>query len=185
MDKNITIFCDLDGTLVDTALANASAYANAFRVCGFEIDVDAFLIRYNGVSKDRFIPEVTKSDDKALFNKISDHKKDIYHQYFGETHIIHPVEKLLLELRHSHKIFLVTTASRKSAEALLAYHELSFLFTDMICGEDVKIKKPSPECYYLALKVSGANPSDCLVIEDSETGVSAAKAASLNVLKIC
>ena len=39
--------------------------------------------------------------------------------------------------------------------------------------------KPSPDPYLKALELSGAHPTDCLVIEDSERGLAAAKAAGI------
>ena len=46
--------------------------------------------------------------------------------------------------------------------------------------EDVKIHKPNPEIFLIGQKYSGLNKSECLIIEDSPSGVEAAKRAKIN-----
>ncbi len=53
-------------------------------------------------------------------------------------------------------------------------------FFDMVyTREDVDVIKPDPEVYEKVIAETGANPSECVVIEDSLVGVEAAKAAGL------
>ena len=55
-------------------------------------------------------------------------------------------------------------------------------FADVICGDDVERLKPAPDPYLLAAKrLKLANP---LVIEDSDSGVAAGKAAGFEVLRV-
>ena len=54
---------------------------------------------------------------------------------------------------------------------------------DLILGrEDVKNVKPDPEIYLLAARRLGVEPRDCVVIEDSPSGVRAGIAAGMNVV---
>ena len=41
----------------------------------------------------------------------------------------------------------------------------------IICNEDVKQNKPSPDCYNLAIKTLNVNPLNVLCVEDSEKGI--------------
>lgn len=56
--------------------------------------------------------------------------------------------------------------------------------TVLVDGGDVKAGKPAPEGYLLAASVLGANPVDCLVVEDAPSGVEAGSAAGMRVLAI-
>ena len=47
--------------------------------------------------------------------------------------------------------------------------------------QDVKRPKPAPDLFLHAARSCGASPENCLVIEDSLTGVAAAKAANMQV----
>ena len=50
------------------------------------------------------------------------------------------------------------------------------------CGDEVEHGKPAPDCFHAAAAKIGVAPKDCLVIEDSPTGVQAATAAGMRVV---
>lgn len=54
--------------------------------------------------------------------------------------------------------------------------------THVFSGDEVPNPKPAPDVYLKAAQVMGFSPEQCLVIEDSVTGVTAAKAAGMHVL---
>jgi HAD superfamily hydrolase (TIGR01509 family) len=73
---------------------------------------------------------------------------------------------------------LVTSSERVIMDAVLAQlagHGIEFDVT--VCHADVRNTKPDPEPYRLAARLAGADPSCCVAIEDSPTGVAAAEAA--------
>ena len=49
----------------------------------------------------------------------------------------------------------------------------------LVTGDDVKNGKPAPDPYLLGAKNLGFDPADCVVFEDAEAGVQAAKAAGV------
>ncbi len=53
-----------------------------------------------------------------------------------------------------------------------------------VTSDDVRRGKPEPEGYLLAARRLGAEPADCLVIEDSPPGVAAGKAAGMRVIAV-
>lgn len=57
-------------------------------------------------------------------------------------------------------------------------------FDKIMLYEDVSNKKPNPEVYLKLIKKLNINPSECLVIEDSLSGVQAGKNAGIDVLNI-
>ncbi|HGY8625413.1 TPA: HAD family hydrolase, partial [Escherichia coli] len=54
----------------------------------------------------------------------------------------------------------------------------------MISNEDVTHGKPDPEMYKLAMKTLGLKPDECLIVEDNENGIKAAKGAGGNLLVV-
>jgi HAD superfamily hydrolase (TIGR01509 family) len=77
---------------------------------------------------------------------------------------------------------LVTASSRAIMDAVLKATGLSFGVT--VCGEDVQRGKPDPEPYLRAAALLGAPPSGCVVLEDSPTGIAAARAAGCPVIAV-
>jgi hypothetical protein len=55
-------------------------------------------------------------------------------------------------------------------------------FQVLVCGEDVRRKKPDPEAYLRALEALDLAPHDAVAIEDSPNGAAAARAADIPVL---
>ena len=52
----------------------------------------------------------------------------------------------------------------------------------MVSNEDVKKGKPEPDIYLKAINHFGLNPSECLILEDNENGIKAAKASGAHLL---
>jgi beta-phosphoglucomutase-like phosphatase (HAD superfamily) len=57
-------------------------------------------------------------------------------------------------------------------------------FTVTVCGDEVPEGKPSPDPYLRAAELLGLEPEQCLAIEDSVTGTTAAEAAGCAVLVV-
>jgi mannitol-1-/sugar-/sorbitol-6-phosphatase len=54
----------------------------------------------------------------------------------------------------------------------------------LVCAEDVRHGKPSPEVYLLAAAGLGVSPGDCVVVEDAPAGIQAARAAGMRVVAV-
>jgi HAD superfamily hydrolase (TIGR01509 family) len=70
---------------------------------------------------------------------------------------------------------LVTSSERPVMDAVLNRLEVTFPVT--VCGDDVSSTKPDPEPYLLAAAKLGADPRQCIAVEDSPNGVASAQAA--------
>lgn len=78
---------------------------------------------------------------------------------------------------------LVTSTNRQCVEVALdtlGRHN----FDAVVCGDEVAFTKPHPDPYLRAAKLLGVEPADCLVVEDSPTGVASALAAGARVIGV-
>ena len=94
------------------------------------------------------------------------------------------VKRLLAEaVAADLRLAVATTTSRANLDALLlaAFPEGS-PFEVLICGEDVRAKKPDPEVYVKALLALNLPPAACIAFEDTHNGVRAARRAGLRVV---
>ncbi|MBJ9755822.1 HAD family hydrolase [Burkholderia cepacia] len=72
---------------------------------------------------------------------------------------------------------------RTYVEAALARTGLARFFGDrLFCADAVARPKPAPDVYLAAARTLGVVPAQCLVVEDSATGITAAAAAGMTVL---
>ena len=59
---------------------------------------------------------------------------------------------------------------------------LEKFFETKISGDEVNNGKPAPDIFLYAVKIIGAEPEECIVIEDSKNGVEAAKSAGIKCI---
>ena len=102
----------------------------------------------------------------------------------GNTPTMPGAIELVRELQsHGVKTALVSASPRNIVDAVLDNlgHDL---FPFSISSDDVAETKPDPECYLKAASLSGSEISNCLVFEDSITGITAAKASGAYLIGV-
>jgi HAD superfamily hydrolase (TIGR01509 family) len=109
-------------------------------------------------------------------------------RHFGALAPVIPLRPGILRLlREVHaagiSIALATTAMKPGVDAFLGHHpELAAVIGVIAAGDVVEHKKPAPDIYLWALREMGLSPRQCVAIEDSSVGLSAALAAGLPTL---
>ncbi|WP_367082990.1 HAD family phosphatase [Pseudomonas sp. HOU2] len=85
------------------------------------------------------------------------------------------VATLIARLReHAVPLALVTSSWRARVGHVLQQHDLMSAFDSIICRDDVRSGKPAPDPYRLAAAQLGRQSDECLVFEDSVSGVQSA-----------
>ncbi|WP_343240126.1 HAD family phosphatase [Streptomyces sp. SID12488] len=82
------------------------------------------------------------------------------------------------------RLAVASSADRRWVTRMLAHHGLAGFFETVVGGDDVARAKPAPDVYREALSRLGVAPEHALAVEDSLTGVSAARAAGLRVVAV-
>jgi HAD superfamily hydrolase (TIGR01509 family) len=94
------------------------------------------------------------------------------------------IELLDALAEHGLPLGLATNSGREFATRALRAAGLYDRFAAVVSAEDVARPKPAPDVYLAAAAELGADPADCVALEDSETGVAAAKAAGMTVVGV-
>jgi HAD superfamily hydrolase (TIGR01509 family) len=179
------LLVDLDGTLARTADLNYSAYSEALQDCGVHIDRPSFDAKAQGRHWREFLPPIlAEAGSQADASEVAKRKRQIYAARLGEIAVNRPLLTLLLALRGSMKIALVTSAARPTVDLLLQAQGLREIFDIVITGDDVGQHKPHPEPYQRAAILLDVSPEECLVFEDSDIGVASAEAFGAQVLRV-
>lgn len=93
------------------------------------------------------------------------------------------IQSLIQELNaQSYLLGLATNSPKKIMEVVLEKSGLQSVFNAIVTADDVKQVKPNPEIYLETMKRLNIHQNECLVIEDSEYGIQAAKSAGIDVL---
>jgi HAD superfamily hydrolase (TIGR01509 family) len=102
----------------------------------------------------------------------------------GKTPTMPGAIELVRELQlHGVKTALVSASPRNIVDAVLDNLGHDF-FPFSISSDDVAVTKPDPECYLKAASKSRSDISNCLVFEDSITGITAAKASGAFLIAV-
>jgi HAD superfamily hydrolase (TIGR01509 family) len=194
------ILWDVDGTLAETERdAHRVAFNQAFEALGlpwrWNVERYGELLGITG-GRERILHDMATRGDapvladerEQLARDLHARKNVLYAQLLVERRItLRPgVVQLIDEaLRAGVHQAIVTTTSRVNVDALL---RLQFgatwreRFAAVVCGEDVRDKKPHPEAYERCLRLLDIRPLEAVAIEDSPGGVAAARAASVPVI---
>lgn len=73
---------------------------------------------------------------------------------------------------------------RATVDPLLRTLNLRQYLSTLVCGDDVPNMKPAPDGYLLAARQLAVDPTQCLAIEDTPTGIKSAKAAGMFVIGV-
>ena len=94
------------------------------------------------------------------------------------------IREVCEKLRKDFVLAVASTATRKTVDATLNHLNLQRYFKTVMTGSDVKKVKPDPEVYLKTLEKLGLRSSECIAVEDSETGIAAAKEAGIKVVAL-
>lgn len=179
------VFFDMDGLLVDSEplwLESETEMMAEFGYQWLESDQAACL----GGPLDRVGNYMSgliggKRDGHSLMLEIIER---MVLKFKGELPFMPGAVELITDLReHGIELTLVSASPRSLVDAALSNFAES-PFARSISSNDVKITKPDPEGYLLAASSGGHDISNSLVVEDSLTGVTAAKASGAWVLAV-
>ena len=180
---------DLDGVIVDTAHYHYLSWREISR----DLNID-FTIKDNenlkGVSRIDSLNYILKlgslSFNTEEKNNLLDKKNNIYKHSIsslGKKNILKGVEKILSKANEK-KMLLAVGSSSKNAKMIVEKLNLTHLFQAVVDGTMVKKTKPDPEVFLKAAKKMNLKPSECIVFEDAESGVIAAKKGGFHVVSV-
>ena len=112
-------------------------------------------------------------------------REDIMKQLVDESGLkaISGIEALLKDLKLNHfQIALASSSSYVFIDSILDKIGIRDYFDYILSGEDLANSKPAPDIFLEAAKGLGCLPHQCIVIEDSNNGVAAAKAAGMKCI---
>lgn len=179
------IFFDNDGILVDTESLYFQASREVLGSIGIDLTPELFMQISMQQGRSTFVLAQERGIDQATLDRLHDIRNKRYAELLSNgVRIMHGVKETLNALDAKVSMGVVTSCRRIHFDLIHAQTELLKFFNFVITSEDVKHTKPDPEPYLMALEHSGCPASECLVIEDAERGLVAAKAAGIDCIVI-
>ena len=172
---------DMDGVLADTEpLHRESCRALLEKL---RLDVAAILPKAYARSKREFWGEVARENGLLYTaDELTRWEFDLLIEIVKKSGL-RPTAGLcetLQKLRGAgYTLAVASSSDRVYVQAILEMTGLKEYFSAVACGNDVAAAKPAPDVYLRALELCGAKAEQAIAVEDSDTGISAAKAAGL------
>ena len=180
---------DLDGVIVDTAHYHYLAWKRLAHELGYDL-TELENEKLKGVSRIQSLNIILdlagislNQEHKELLAK----KKNIWFNDYIERmtpdEIFPGVEDLMKSLK-TRGIRIGVASSSKNAHTVLKQLRIEKEFDTVVDGSMIRKTKPDPEIFLLAAERMGVEPRSCVVIEDAEAGVEAARAAGMKCIGI-
>lgn len=175
---------DCDGTLADTLPVHYQTWSAALKAVGADLSKDWYYA-YCGTSAEEML-EILKAtfgyefDSTAVITGRQPH-------YRALTHTIKEVQAVADIVRHYHGKVPMAVASggeRAVLEATLGAIQLHHYFDAIVSIDDVEKGKPEPDIFLLAAERLNVAPHDCIVYEDTDTGLEAARRAGMRSIDV-
>ena len=180
------VLFDFDGVLVDSEPLHHECWTEVLGRFGLGLTWEDYAANCIGVSDRNMIQALCNIHQRQdLFDPIWDlypFKKQIFRERVKDRVMMPEATRELIAELAVLPLAVVSSSGRAEVEPPLEYAGVRQYFRVTVFGEDVKKLKPDPEPYLLAAEQLGV--SQPLVVEDSEAGIAAGRAAGFDVVRI-
>jgi beta-phosphoglucomutase family hydrolase len=175
---------DCDGTIADSMPLHYLAWKHALEEWNCAFDEELFYA-WGGMPVGDIISSLNSRNGLNMpVETVSSRKESLYYALLPQ---LKAVPEVLEHIEYGHgriPFAVVSGSTRESVTASLTSLNLLDRFDTMVCAGDYKQSKPDPESFLLAAARLGVAPEVCLVFEDTEMGIQAAKAAGMASVKV-
>jgi beta-phosphoglucomutase family hydrolase len=175
---------DLDGTIANTMPNHFKAWRHAVSPYGIDFNEELFL-SLTGMSKVATINKLNELfGTKMNSQKVGASKDTYFNNLVNQTKEIEVVANVIRAYHKKLPMAIGTGSTTKGAKQTLEIIEMQQYFNIVITSEDVAQCKPHPETFLKCAELMQVNPKDCIVFEDGELGMRAARSAGMMVIDI-
>jgi beta-phosphoglucomutase family hydrolase len=180
------VIWDMDGVIADTGPYHLMAWQEVFQKRGLEYSDEDF--RRNFGKRNDTIIRIVAGDSisPAEVDAIAAEKEAVFRQKAAQK--VKPLPgaiELIKSLReYGVKVALASSAPIENIQLVTRDLGINDWFDVIVWGREVSEGKPSPQGFLLAARRLGVEPGNCVVIEDSVAGVTAAKRAGMKCLAV-
>ncbi|HZP41218.1 MAG TPA: HAD family phosphatase [Candidatus Binatia bacterium] len=185
---------DFDGVITDSEPLHLAAFQRALGAEGIALDRDTYYAEYLGFNDhDAVAHALARAGRPARADAVRalvERKAAHFIALVGRGAPLFPGVAALVRTAAAHvPLAIASGALRHEIELVLRGAGLADAFAAIVSAEDVREGKPSPEPFLAVLaalrrRVGDLEAGECLVVEDSEPGVAAARAAGMRCLAV-
>ena len=175
---------DCDGTLADTLSVHCQTWQAAFRKFEAELP-EAWYYERTGFSALKLIQAFNLSFGYTIDENMVDAERQ--QQFSDLIDQVQEVEAVAAIARANHgkvPMAVASNGTRAVVEPTIEAIRLRSLFHTIVTLDDVTAGKPAPDLFLLAAERMGVAPDECIVYEDSDSGLEAARRAGMRWIDV-
>ena len=178
------VLFDVDGTLVDSNDAHASAWVQAFAEHG--VTVDPISVRRSiGMGGDKLMPAVSDvEEDSPLGEKIAERRGEIFQgEFLPKLQPFPGARDLVAAIKQrGYTAVAASSAAKEELTPLLKIAGADALMDAKTSSGDADESKPAPDIVEAALQRAKAAPSEAVMIGDTPYDIAAARSAGVRII---
>ena len=186
MKRFDAVIFDMDGVIVDSEPWHERAFREIFHELGYGethgIDFRAYIGRSDRALWLDFIEK--HSPPHPIEELLAAKQNRLISILRREQPIFEGLPDLLARVAPHYLLAVASGSNHPVIDEVLAMKQLRRFFTVVASTQDVGKSKPAPDVFLHAAKLLGVAPGRCWVVEDSAPGVTAARAAGMEVIAI-
>ena len=177
------VIFDCDGTLVDSMPLHYQAWIASLKrhEAPFDFTEDYFYSKA-GVREQDVVKLLNAEYGTSIDpDSVADYKAALFETLIPQVKAIAPVAEFARSMFGKMPLSVASGSEEHIVRGCLEANGLLSLFDDIIITPRlVAHGKPAPDMFLLAAQRMGIPPEDCLVLEDGQSGIDAAKAAGMD-----
>ena len=175
---------DCDGTLADTMPTHYRAWCAALGDHA-RLFPDPMFNDLGGVPTCRVVEILNEKHNLTLpVDALVSRKEQLFEEFSAQILPIEPVVEVARRFQKLKPMAVASGGHRHIVMRTLKTIGIVELFDTIVCSEDYTRGKPFPDPFLEAAKRMGVTPSNCLVFEDTVTGLAAAQAAGMECILV-
>ncbi len=175
---------DCDGTIVDSMPLHYIAWKKALAEWNCTFDERLFYA-WGGTPVAEIVSALNQRQGLNMpVEGVATRKENLYLELLPQLKAVPEVAEHIEDQHGRIPFAVVSGGTRESVTASLGSLQLLDKFDTLVCAGDYQKSKPAPDAFLLAAAKLGVAPESCLVFEDTDMGIQAAKAAGMASVKI-
>ena len=177
------IFFDFDGVLIDSEPVHWACWREVLLPLGVSLDWEFYRDYCIGIDDREMLRIIAGDRDwRELWAEYPKKKELFRSKMIAAPPFPEFLTATLARLKNTYKLAVVSSSSCQEIEPLMVRADLRDYFDTVVGGGDVVNQKPDPEPYLLAASRLGV--ARAVVLEDSQAGMAAGRAAGFQVLQV-
>lgn len=183
-ERFLGLIFDCDGTIVDTMPVHFMAWCKALERVKLHFP-EARFYGFAGAPSVTIIETLAKEQGVTVDAEAVAHlKEEIYVESLENLEPIHSVVAIAKREKGRRKLAVASGGWKRVVKESLTVVGVEDLFDAILGADDVKKGKPEPDVFLKAAEKIGIAPANCLVYEDGDLGIEAARRAGMEVIDV-